>query len=111
MAAYLAKVKTELSEFKYSLVEQIPRGQNTNVDALARLATSKEAETLSLIPVEYLERPSVVENTREVEMIDTRPTWMTSIVEYLTKGKLPNERNDARKILYQALRYTIIDRM
>ena len=91
MAAYLAKVKKELSEFEYSLVEQIPREQNANDDALAKLATSKEAETLSLLPMEFLERPSVIEDTREIEMIDARPTWMTPIVEYLTTGKLPDE--------------------
>ena len=54
---------------------------------------------MGLVPVEFLERPSIEEAAREVEMIDTRPTWMTPIVEYLTIGKLPEERNDARRIL------------
>ena len=61
MVAYLAKVKGELSEFEYSFIEQIPREQNSNVDALARLATTKEAETLNVVPVEFLENPSVTE--------------------------------------------------
>ena len=97
MAAYLAKVKKELSEFEYGLVEQIPREQNANADALARLATSKEAETLSIVPVEFLESPSVAEKVIEVEMIDTRATWMTPIVEYLTTGRLPEQTKGCEK--------------
>ena len=73
MASYLAKVKKELSAFEHGLVEQIPREQNANADALAKLATSGEAETLSLVPVEFLERPSIEEVGVEVEMIDARP--------------------------------------
>ena len=53
MAAYLAKVKKELSAFEHSLVEQIPQEKNSNADALAKLATSGEAETLGLVPVEF----------------------------------------------------------
>ena len=51
----------------------------------------------------------MIEKMVEVEMIDTRPTWMTPIMEYLTMGKLPEERKDERKILYQAPRYVIVD--
>ena len=61
MAAYLAKVKGELSEFEYSFVEQIPHEQNSNADALARLATTKEAETLNVVPMEFLDSSSVTE--------------------------------------------------
>ena len=109
MAVYLAKVMKELSEFQYDLVEQIPRERNANADALAGITTSKEAETLSIVPMEFLESPSMAESTMEVEMIDTRPTWMTSIIEYLTTGKFLDEGKNARRILYQAPRYTIVD--
>ena len=108
MAAYIAKVNGELSEFEYSSVEQIPREKNSDADALPQLSTTKEAETLNVVPVEFLENPSGTEMI-EVEMIDTRPTWMTPIMEYLTTGRLPEDRKDARKILYQAPRYVIVD--
>ena len=104
MEAYLAKVMGELFEFEYNTVEQIPREQNRNVDALARLATTKEAETLNVVPVEFLESPSVIEEIIEVKMIDTRPTCMTPIMEYLTTGKLPNDRKDAKKKYFIKLR-------
>ena len=109
MAAYLAKVKTELSALERGSIEQIPREQNANADALAKLATSGEANTLGLVPVEFLEKPSIEGDREEVEMIDTRLTWMTPILEYLVEGKLPEGRNDARRVLYQAPRYTLVE--
>ena len=74
MAAYLAKVKVELSAFGRGSIEQIPREQNANADALAKLATSGETEALGLVPVEFLEKPSIEGVEAEVEMIDARPT-------------------------------------
>ena len=73
MATYLAKVKDELSGFEFSSIEQIPREQNSNADPLARLTTTKEVETLNVVLVEFLESPSVMGETVEVEMI-VRPT-------------------------------------
>ena len=84
MVAYLAKVKGELSEFEFSSIGQVPRGQNSNADALARLATTKEADTLNVVQVEFLESLSIAAETVEVGMIDIKPTWMTPIVKYLT---------------------------
>ena len=42
-------------------------------------------------------------------MIETEPTWMTPIVNYLENGFLPKDRNQARKLMYQLPRYTILD--
>ena len=60
MAAYLEQVKTALEDFEFYSVEAIPREENALADALARLATSKEAEELSIVPVETLHEPSIV---------------------------------------------------
>ena len=74
MMTYLAKVKGELSEFEFSSVEQVPRQQNSNANALARLATTKEADTLNVVPVEFLESLSVLAEIVEVGMIDVKLT-------------------------------------
>ena len=42
-------------------------------------------------------------------MIETEPTWMTPIVDYLENGILPKDRNQAQKLMYQLPRYTILD--
>ena len=59
MAAYLQKVKDLLSAFSSFKIQQVPRAQNTQVDTLARLASTKDAELLEVIPVEFLNKPSI----------------------------------------------------
>ena len=61
MVAYLKSAQVLLKSFnKYSIV-QVPRADNTYADAVARLASTKEADLLGLIPVEHLPQPSIVE--------------------------------------------------
>ena len=62
------------------------------------------------MPIKHLTTPSITELEQEaVCMINSEPTWMTLIVEYLEDGILPEERTKARKLMYQIPRYTIID--
>ena len=56
----MERVKVAFEDFEFYSVKQIPREDNALADALARLATSKEAEELSIIPVEVLQEPSIV---------------------------------------------------
>ena len=51
MAAYLKKAKDLLSAFSSYTIQQVPRAQNAEADALARLASTKDAELLKVIPV------------------------------------------------------------
>ena len=73
-----------------------------------RLATSKEAEELSIVPVEILHEPSIVQSW-EVELVEDTPTWMTPIIAYLLNGTLPEDENEARRLMYQLPRYTMLD--
>ena len=52
-------------------LERIPREFNANADALAKLASQKEALHLGVIPLETLKRPSVpgIEETRAAVMM------------------------------------------
>ena len=61
MAAYLSKVKEYLDQFKKYTIEKIPKEQNANADALAKLASTRDEDTLESIPVEYLPKPSIAE--------------------------------------------------
>ena len=107
MAAYLERVKTALGDFEFYSVEAIPREDNALADALARLATSKEAEELSIVPVEMLHEPSIVQS-RDIDLIKEKTTWMTSIIAYLSEGVLPEDKNEARRLMYQLPRYTML---
>ena len=59
MAAYLQTAKDLLSAFTTFKIQQVPREQNMQADALARLASTKDAELLEVIPVEFLSEPSI----------------------------------------------------
>ncbi|KAM6569035.1 hypothetical protein CsatB_017020 [Cannabis sativa] len=108
MEKYLEKIWKNLEKFYYLRIEQIPREQNSNADALEKLALQNELDELNLLPVEVLDEPSICEK-EEVEMTDSSPTWMTPIVNYLLNGKLPADKSEARKFLYTVPRYMIVE--
>lgn len=66
------KFKALNNEVKYEVLigglrmAQVPRLENSNVDALAKLASSKDSELLGVVPVEELEHPTI---DKDVEMI------------------------------------------
>ena len=108
MVAYLKKTKDLLAQFEKYTLQQIPRDHNSNADALAKLASAKDADTLNIVPVERLCEPSIRadETNMEIRMADT---WMAPYVEYLTQGVLPTDRNKARTLQRQAARYILVD--
>ena len=59
MMAYLSKVKDSLTQFDRYSVQQVPREKNSNADVLAKLASTKETESLDIIHVEHLSNPSI----------------------------------------------------
>ena len=58
MASYLEKVKELLGQFYTTTIIQVPMNQNSNADALARLAIGLEDSLLKIVPLEVLEKPS-----------------------------------------------------
>ena len=53
MVDYLHKTKDLLKFFSSCSIHQVPRSQNTHVDALGHLASTKDAELLEVIHVEF----------------------------------------------------------
>ena len=101
------KTKDLLAQFEEYTIKLVPQEQNSNADALAKLASAKDAETLNIVPVEYLAEPSI--DKQEAMPITIADTWMTPIIAYLEQGTLPDGRNEARKVMRQAARYTMVD--
>ncbi|KAM6593440.1 hypothetical protein CsatA_001143 [Cannabis sativa] len=108
MIAYLSKIHDLLAQFKSYVLKQIPREENTTADALTRLTSNNITDEANLIPIQFLEKPSIT-CTEEIEMIDTSPNWMTPIAAYLNTRELPSNRNEARKMRRKAARYIIVD--
>ena len=45
----------------------------------------------------------------KVQQIEGEENWMTSIVTYLKDGRLPEERDEAKKLRIKSAKYVIID--
>ena len=109
MAAYLKIAGEQLKRFKWFKIEQVPRVENVEADGLARLASGLEDDALGLILIELLSEPSIRRSADHLKPVDYTPYWVDPILEYLTKGKIPEDKNEARRIKYQANRYTVLD--
>ncbi|KAL5555160.1 hypothetical protein UlMin_037396 [Ulmus minor] len=104
MASYLEKAKELLGQFNTVTITQIPRNENTNADALARLATGLEDSLLKTVPLEILDEPSI-DKRQQVDAISDKPTWMDPIITYLRDGTLPQDKFEARRLRYRSARY------
>ena len=109
MAAYLKIAGGQLRTFKWLRIEQVPRAKNVDADSLARLASGLEEGTLGQVPIETLAEPSTKESADHIMSVDPSPSWVGPIFEFLVEGKTPEDKNEARRIRYQASRYTILN--
>ncbi|XP_062118729.1 uncharacterized protein LOC133832396 [Humulus lupulus] len=108
MAAYLERVRGYLGQLDGYSIEKIPRERNIHVDALAKLASTKDGDTLKSVPVEYLSRPSIIES--DVHMISIpKESWANPIINYLKDGALPTEKREAQRLVYKVAQYTLVD--
>ncbi|KAL5542943.1 hypothetical protein UlMin_010653 [Ulmus minor] len=101
MASYLEKAKEAMNQFDTVTIIQVPRAENTNADALARLATGLEERLLKTVPIEILEEPSI-DKPEQVGSIVVRPCWMDPIVSFLRDGTLPADKFEARRLRFRS---------
>ena len=73
-------------------------------DILAKEASATES-TDEFNEVQYV--PSI--DLLEVQQIEDKESWMTPIVLYLKDGKLPEGKDEAKKLRIRAARYVLID--
>ena len=74
MIWYLKKVRELLKKFVRVQVRHIPRTENSQANALAKLATEPQEGLDKWVPVEYLLEPSIDVNSDEVLLIMTAPS-------------------------------------
>ncbi|KAL0716288.1 hypothetical protein Bca4012_065610 [Brassica carinata] len=111
MDAYLKLVQELARNFDQFALTRIPRSENVQADALAALASSSDPGLQRVIPVEFIEHPSIgppvvvnliqdeIEDAEEVEdqpEADVNPTeygcdspWLEPIRAYIVNGTLP----------------------
>ena len=83
----------------------VPRSGNAHADSLAMLATSSAQHLPRIILVEDLYKPIETRETAQIHQIRVGPSWMDSIMRFLRKDILPEERMEADKIRRKATSY------
>lgn len=59
MGAYLTHSQDQAKQFDESELSRIPRGENKSADALAALASMSDPYLRRVIPVKFIEKPSI----------------------------------------------------
>ena len=106
MILYLKKVRDLLKKFVLVQVRHIPRAENSRVDALAKLAIASQEDLSRLTHVEYFAEPSIDLFGEEVAPIESEPSWMDPIWDYLIDGCLPDDPKEASKIRMWSAMFT-----
>ncbi|XP_022888989.1 uncharacterized protein LOC111404409 [Olea europaea var. sylvestris] len=83
------------------------RVENAHVDALSKLARSKDSELLIVVPIEHLLLPST--EAPNVMWVVGTPTWMQPIVAYLKDQILPTDKLEAYKLRRRSTHFLFVD--
>ena len=108
MILYLKKVCELLKKFVRVQVRHVPRTENSQADALAKLATTPQEDLDRRILVENLMKPSIDINSDEVLPVLTVPSWMDPIWDYLLNGTLLSDLNEASKLRARLARFVLL---
>ena len=109
MAKYVSLVKQRLGNCLSWKLKHIPKDCNEKVDALAVVAASLPMiETVFLLI--YCQPDSSIITTRVSQVDKVSPSCKNSIVQYISTGELPNDRNKAHKIQIQSARFSLVNR-
>ncbi|XP_022151715.1 uncharacterized protein LOC111019628 [Momordica charantia] len=107
MEKYLSRVRSHLAQFETYEVSQVPRSENSNADALAKLASAYETDLARSVPVEILDNPSILDpDVMEIDI--PSPSWMDPIVEFI-QGNPPQELKEQKKMARKAARFVLRD--
>ena len=104
MKKYLNKVVHLIKKFKEADFIQIPREENMEADTLAKETSASEVMD-EFDEIQYL--PNI--DFPEVHQIEDEKNWMTPIISYLNDRKLPEGKDEARKLRVRSARYVLMD--
>ena len=104
MRKYLSRVMRLIKRFEKADFVQIPREENVEADTIAKEASSNKSMD-EFDEIQYM--PSI--DIPEVQQVEGRENWMTPIVSYLKDGRLPEEKDEARKLRVRSARYVLMD--
>ncbi|XP_074324167.1 uncharacterized protein LOC141661082 [Apium graveolens] len=98
-----------LGKFGSSKLEGIPREENSNADALEKMGSQMVSILLGQISLGIQEIPSIPEVSVFQMQEIPQETWMSPIHNCIRAGTLPEDKLQARRLRYQAVKYVEYD--
>ena len=102
MKKYLSRVKRLIKKFKEANFLQISREENMEANALAKEALV-DGSMDEFDEVQYMSSIDLP----KVQQIEGEENWMTPLVAYLKDGRLPEKRDEARKLRIRSTKYVL----
>ncbi|KAK0581236.1 hypothetical protein LWI29_011631 [Acer saccharum] len=109
MITYLELAKELLGRFKEYRIVHVPREENEQVDALAKLASATINIWPKSISMIRLLQPSIVKSKEVGAVFGERNNWITPIKEYLVNDVLPIDPLEAKRLKYRPTRYSVLN--
>ncbi|KAK0571374.1 hypothetical protein LWI29_014859 [Acer saccharum] len=109
MITYLELAKELLERFKEYRIVHVPREENEQADALAKLASAIINIWPKSISMIRLLQPSIVKSKEVGAVFGERNSWITPIKEYLVNDVLPSDPLEAKRLKYRATRYSVLN--
>ncbi|XP_043816115.1 uncharacterized protein LOC122724643 [Manihot esculenta] len=111
MQSYLARVKAIEAELRGQGImvkyQRIPREENEEADLLSQLSEEELKQLPDEVYIQHISTPAFDKGNTVME-IEERWNWMTPYLDYLERGKLPEDKVEARKIAAQAANYQAV---
>ncbi|XP_073030713.1 uncharacterized protein [Primulina eburnea] len=105
MLKYLQLIRAQAEIFADWSIEQIPREENGEADALAKMASSlSEVSTRDFLFISWL-----ILSIEEEILPTPEGSWMTPIIKFIINKELPEDKARAQKIKRQAPRFVLLN--
>ena len=108
MLGYYHIAKTFIHDFDCFEMYHIPRKSNTKADLFSKLANTKKIEHLKMIIQETLQAQTI-ETSEVMAGEKEEPNWMTPYKNFLIRGVLQPNEDEAQHLKRKASYYIILD--
>ncbi|VFQ62033.1 unnamed protein product [Cuscuta campestris] len=118
MQKYRDLARALLKDLTEYVMEQIPRGENTDADLLSKLTQAAPEHVSKLARIETLEKASIEGFSVSVIEEDGQPNpglvepddiWMDDLVKYYMTGQFPENEDRVRKVKLRAPRFQMLE--
>nr|XP_017221119.1 PREDICTED: uncharacterized protein LOC108197890 [Daucus carota subsp. sativus] len=104
LTRYQALVKSYLTLIPGCKILQVNREENAEADNLSRLVQNS-ADLDSSVYFEELHKPTI--DHEEIFEINSNPTWMTPLINYIERGELPEDKGKAQRLKAKAAKFFV----